>query len=92
MTSGATQAETLKFFADNSYFGLNPANVFLFEQDLIPCLTADGKARNRSVMTMAHIAQLILDEPHVLSRSPNGNGGLYSSVCCDFYAGWGFIL
>ena len=32
MTSGPTRLETEKFFADNSYFGLNPSNIILFEQ------------------------------------------------------------
>lgn len=32
MTSGPTRPETEKFFAENSYFGLDPSNVILFEQ------------------------------------------------------------
>jgi UDP-N-acetylglucosamine/UDP-N-acetylgalactosamine diphosphorylase len=32
MTSGPTRPETEKFFAENSYFGLNPSSVIFFEQ------------------------------------------------------------
>ena len=32
MTSGPTRPETEKFFAENSYFGLDSSNVILFEQ------------------------------------------------------------
>ena len=32
MTSGPTRPETEKFFAENSYFGLDPSNVIVFEQ------------------------------------------------------------
>ena len=34
MTSGPTRPETDKFFTENSYFGLDPSNVILFEQGL----------------------------------------------------------
>lgn len=34
MTSGPTRPETEKFFAENSYFGLDESNVILFEQGL----------------------------------------------------------
>ena len=34
MTSGPTRPETAKFFEENSYFGLDPSNVILFEQGL----------------------------------------------------------
>ena len=43
MTSGATQRETEEFFVKHGYFGLNAKDVYMFEQDLIPCLTTDGK-------------------------------------------------
>jgi hypothetical protein len=31
------------YFEENDYFGLDPKNVFMFEQDFIPCLTNHGK-------------------------------------------------
>ena len=48
MTSGATQQETEAFFKQNNYFGLDPANVILFEQNLTPCLTTEGKVCSSS--------------------------------------------
>ena len=45
MTSEATQGETEAFFKANQHFGLDPANIVLFEQNVIPCITTDGKVR-----------------------------------------------
>jgi UDP-N-acetylglucosamine/UDP-N-acetylgalactosamine diphosphorylase len=66
MTSGATQKETAAFLEANKYFGLDPADVFIFEQNLIPCLTDKGK--------------MILKSKCGLARAPDGNGGLYRAV------------
>ena len=43
MTSEFTLAPTQKFFKENSYFGLEPSNIILFEQRMIPAVTFDGK-------------------------------------------------
>ncbi|KAM2567863.1 hypothetical protein TB1_010171 [Malus domestica] len=66
MTSEATMARTQQYFREHDYFGLDPARVVFFEQGNIPCFDFDGK--------------LLLDEKHKLSRSPDGNGGLYESL------------
>eukprot|EP00038_Savillea_parva_P006544 m.164406 g.164406 ORF g.164406 m.164406 type:complete len:527 (+) comp12421_c0_seq1:96-1676(+) len=66
MTSGATQKETVAFLKANKFFGLDPEDVIIFEQNLIPCLTDNGK--------------MILKQKHQLARAPDGNGGLYRAV------------
>lgn len=43
MTSEFTLAPTETFFKENNYFGLEPSNVVMFEQRMIPAVTFDGK-------------------------------------------------
>ncbi|GAM25016.1 hypothetical protein SAMD00019534_081910 [Acytostelium subglobosum LB1] len=66
MTSRATHDPTIKFFEDNSYFGLKKDSFFFFQQTMIPCVTPEGKIINESCCKV--------------SLSPNGNGGLYHSL------------
>lgn len=43
MTSEFTLSPTQTFFRQNRYFGLNPGDVILFEQRMLPAVTFDGK-------------------------------------------------
>lgn len=43
MTSEFTLAPTETFFKENHYFGLDPSNIIMFEQRMIPAVTFDGK-------------------------------------------------
>ena len=43
MTSEATLKDTKEFFEYHSYFGLEPNNVIFFTQQLLPCLSFEGK-------------------------------------------------
>lgn len=43
MTSEFTLAPTKNFFKENNYFGLDPSNIIMFEQRMIPAVTFDGK-------------------------------------------------
>ncbi len=61
MTSSATDAPTRTFFDENDYFGLDRADVFFFEQGVMPAVDDDGK--------------IILCQPHRVAISPNGHGG-----------------
>ncbi|GJM24461.1 MAG: UDP-N-acetylhexosamine pyrophosphorylase [Phycisphaerae bacterium] len=61
MTSSATDAPTRTFFEEHSFFGLNRADVFFFEQGVMPAVDDAGK--------------IILSQPHRVALSPNGHGG-----------------
>ena len=43
MTSEATLNATCDYFALHNYFGLKSDNIVIFEQNLVPCLTFEGK-------------------------------------------------
>lgn len=43
MTSEFTLAPTEKFFEEKNYFGLEPSDIIMFEQRMIPAVTFDGK-------------------------------------------------
>jgi len=61
MTSTTNHQETIQFFKDNNFFGLNPAHVVFFQQGMMPAFSTDGK--------------ILLDTPSSLSLSPDGHGG-----------------
>lgn len=66
MTSEFTLAPTEKFLKDNNYFGLEPSNIVMFEQRMIPAVTFDGK--------------VILQSKGKIAMAPDGNGGLYQAL------------
>ncbi|XP_028273309.1 UDP-N-acetylhexosamine pyrophosphorylase-like protein 1 [Parambassis ranga] len=66
MTSEFTLTPTEKFFKENNYFGLEPSNIVMFEQRMIPSVTFDGK--------------VILQEKGKIAMAPDGNGGLYQAL------------
>jgi UDP-N-acetylglucosamine/UDP-N-acetylgalactosamine diphosphorylase len=61
MTSDTNAGETRTFFEQNHLFGYPPADIFFFEQEMIPALDENGK--------------LILDAPDHIFMNPNGHGG-----------------
>lgn len=61
MTSDANDAATRAFFRKNAYFGYPPADVFFFQQGMMPAFSMDGK--------------LLLGERDSLALSPDGHGG-----------------
>ncbi|MFP6607297.1 MAG: UTP--glucose-1-phosphate uridylyltransferase [Myxococcota bacterium] len=66
MTSDATDAETRQAFEDHHYFGLDPADVQIFQQDMVPAFDFEGR--------------LILERPDRVFESPNGHGGSLTAL------------
>lgn len=66
MTSDTNDAATRAFFQKHHYFGLNPADVFFFQQGMMPAFSMDG--------------QLLLAEKDSLALSPGGNGDCFRSL------------
>jgi UDP-N-acetylglucosamine/UDP-N-acetylgalactosamine diphosphorylase len=61
MTSDVNDAATRDFFKKNNDFGLDPKDVFFFQQGMMPAFSMDG--------------QLLLGEKDSLALSPDGHGG-----------------
>ncbi len=68
MTSEHTKEPTEAFFKRNNYFGLKKENVVMFEQNMLPCISFEGK--------------IILDQKYKISRAPGMLGVLICRVCC----------
>lgn len=66
MTSEQTMEPTRAYFERHDYFGLQPDDVYMFEQGSLPCYGYDGK--------------ILLDQKHKVSKAPDGNGGIYRSL------------
>jgi UDP-N-acetylglucosamine/UDP-N-acetylgalactosamine diphosphorylase len=61
MTSTTNHEATIRFFQENSFFGLNPGHVVFFQQGMMPAFSNDGK--------------ILLDSKDSISLSPDGHGG-----------------
>ena len=66
MTSGPTRAATESFFRSKNFFGLDPSNIFFFNQGVLPAFTPEGKIFMESKTSPAF--------------SPDGNGGIYAAL------------
>lgn len=67
MTSDATHSETVQFFEDHQYFGLDPSSVSFFQQGRMPAV--DQKT-----------GQVLMSEKHSVALSPDGHGGLLEAM------------
>lgn len=65
-TGPDNDAETRRFFARRSHFGLPPDSVRFMCQGTLPALTPDG--------------DLLLAAPDALFRSPDGHGGFFAAL------------
>lgn len=66
MTSRDNHTDTETFFKNQNFFGLEPGNVHLFPQNMIPSLDLDGK--------------LILAEKNRIFMNPDGHGGSLTAL------------
>ncbi len=66
MTSDINHAATAAHFAENSNFGLDAKDLFLFPQNMIPSLNTDGK--------------LILSSKNSIFKNPDGHGGSLTAL------------
>ncbi len=67
MTSAATHAETVEFFAQHGNFGLDAGDVKFFQQGAMPAVDAES-------------GQLLLAEKGRLATSPDGHGGVLAAL------------
>ena len=67
MTSHATHAETVDFFATNKFFGLNPGDVFFFQQGTMPAVCS-------------RTGDILLAEKDSVALSPDGHGGMLAAL------------
>ncbi|MBA3452636.1 MAG: UDPGP type 1 family protein [Deltaproteobacteria bacterium] len=61
MTSDANDAATRAYFAANAHFGVDPGDVYFFQQGMMPAFGSDGR--------------LLLAGKDSLALSPDGHGG-----------------
>lgn len=67
MTSATNDGATRKFFEDQNFFGLNPSNVMLFPQAMLPAIDR-------------HSGKVLLQAPDQIALSPNGHGGSLAAL------------
>ena len=69
MTSGPTRKPTENYFEQHDYFGLSKANVTIFEQGVLPCISNEGKILLES-KGKVRLPTAILSQPftHALGR------------------------
>jgi UDP-N-acetylglucosamine/UDP-N-acetylgalactosamine diphosphorylase len=67
MTSAATHAQTLGFFQEQNYFGLDPHDVILFQQGTMPAVDCST-------------GRLLLESPGRISVGPDGHGGTIAAL------------
>lgn len=66
MTSEHTMEPTRRYFEENGNFGLDEGKIIFFEQYMLPAFTFDGK--------------MIMESACKISKSPDGNGGIYKAL------------
>jgi len=77
MTSSVNHAETIKYFEENHYFGLDKEQIYFFSQLDLPFLDAQGN--------------LFLESPSKIAAGPDGNAAslkhfVETNIWADWYA------
>lgn len=67
MTSDATHEATRTFLEQQGYFGVDPEDVYLFQQSSLPAVHDDSD-------------KIVLARPGVISTSPDGHGGMLRAL------------
>lgn len=66
MTSKENHQETIDFYKQNNYFGINPDNIRFFPQDTLPAIDVQGN--------------IIIKDKFEIFEAPNGNGGCFIAL------------
>ena len=66
MTSATNDLETRAYFEERGFFGLEPDDVFFFQQDMLPALDTQGR--------------ILLSAADSLFLAPNGHGGCLAAL------------
>jgi len=78
MTSPINDADTRTFFEKHDYLGLDPSNVMLFPQAMMPAISMSASGAG-----VPEAGKVLLESTDSLALSPNGHGGslkaLYTS-------------
>lgn len=67
MTSPLNHDETVGFFGEHDHFGLDPDDVFFFNQGVMPSFDKET-------------GDLLLSAPDALATNPDGHGGAYGAI------------
>lgn len=69
MTSRENNAQTMKFFKENNYFGLPENDVVFFIQGELPMVGTNGK--------------ILIDETGIVKQAADGHGGVFAAMFRD---------
>jgi UDP-N-acetylglucosamine/UDP-N-acetylgalactosamine diphosphorylase len=67
MTSDSTHEATIKWFAENGHFGLDPSDVFFFQQGCLPVLDSQT-------------GKILLEDKGRVCMSADGHGGVLAAI------------
>lgn len=69
LTSDATHSNTVDYFSEHAFFGLQRSQIFFFQQASMPCLTTDGEAIIQDDGSVRSILSVFSDSLEIGSMS-----------------------